>query len=129
MRIIYIKEGFSAIELLITLFIAAAFLMTGYQIYNFALKDGGQSRGQSQAANIASEYLERYKYTATNPCTEQTPLANSPITVTGLSNVAVSVVMSCPYESATNISKVSVTISYGSGANQKTIKTASYVSK
>ncbi len=122
-------NGFSAIEMLITLFIAAAFLVTGYQLYNIALKDGGQTRDQAKANNIADEYLERYKYTATNPCTAQVPLSNSPLDVTGLSNVTISVGISCPYTANTNVSKVLVTVSYGRGTDSNIIKTATYVTK
>jgi len=97
MKYINKKSGFSAVELLITLFIAAAFLISGYQLYAVVIKDGGEARMQSNASNVATDYLQRYKSSATNPCTTQTPLTDSAITVTGLSNVTTSVAISCPY--------------------------------
>jgi len=36
------QAGFSAVELLITLFVAAAFLVAGYSLYNVVIKDGGE---------------------------------------------------------------------------------------
>lgn len=127
------QPGFSAIELLITLFIAAAFLVTGYQLYNMALKDGGQTRSQTKANNIAGVYLEKYKYTAVNPCAASTPLSNASPTeeddTTGLSNVKISVDISCPYGTSSSISKVTVTVGYGNGTDHNTVKTASYVTK
>lgn len=117
--------GFSAVELLITLFIAAAFLISGYQLYAVVIKDGGEARMQSSATNVTTDYLQRYKSSATNPCTTQTPLTDSAITVTGLSNVTVSVAISCPYSSTTSISKILVTIKYGNP--QQIITNATYV--
>ena len=119
------QSGFSAIELLITLFIAAAFLMSGYQLYDVIMKDGGETSAQARASNTAYDYLQRYKTTATNPCTAQTPLTNQSITVSNLSSVTATVAITCPYSSVTSISKVQVTINYNTP--QKTISNATYV--
>lgn len=91
--------GFTAVELLITLFIAAAFLTSGYQLYSLIIKDGGETRMQARASNIAYDYLQRYKANVTNPCTEQAPETDSSIEVDGLSNSTVSVSITCPYVS------------------------------
>lgn len=119
------SNGFSAVELLITLFIAAAFLISGYQLYAVVIKDGGEARMQSSASNVATDYLQRYKSSATNPCTVQTPLTDSAIAVTGLSGVSVSVAISCPYTATTSVSKILVTTKYGTP--QKTISNSTYV--
>jgi prepilin-type N-terminal cleavage/methylation domain-containing protein len=37
-------SGFTAVELLITLFVAAAFLIAAYQLFNLVVKDGGLNR-------------------------------------------------------------------------------------
>ena len=106
------KSGFTAVELLVTLFIAAAFLLSGYQLYSLIIKDGGQTRSQTRASNVAYDYLQRYKSTATNPCIAQTPVNNQAITATNLSNVTVTVAITCPYGAASSISKVQVTLGY-----------------
>ena len=36
--------GFTAVELLVTLFVAAAFLLAGYQLFNFVIRDGSKNR-------------------------------------------------------------------------------------
>lgn len=123
------KQGFSAIELLITLFIAAAFLVTGYQLYNITLKDGGKVRSSTTAYNLANNYVEMNKYVATNPCTVLTPLNNSSVVVPNMSEVKVTVNITCPYGTASSISKILVTVSYGKGLNSNEIQTASYVAK
>lgn len=120
------QSGFTAIELLITLFIAAAFLMSGYQLYSLIMKDGGDAKVQAQISNITYDYLQRYKPSATNPCTTQTPLTNQSITVGTLSNVTVSVSITCPYTAITAISKVSVTIQY-TNPQAQTIINSTYV--
>jgi Tfp pilus assembly protein PilV len=96
------QQGFSAVELLITLFIAAAFLISGFQLYAVVLKDGGEARMSARAANAATEYLQQYKSNVAveNPCESSNPLTDSPVTVTGLSNTTVSVSITCPYATA-----------------------------
>lgn len=107
------QSGFTAIELLITLFVAAAFLIAGYQLFNVVIKDGGQARAESRAGNVAYDYLRRYAPQAVNPCVASTPLTNSPVAVDGLSNVSISVVISCPPGlTVPGLSKVEVTITY-----------------
>lgn len=118
------KSGFSAVELLVTLFVASLFLVAGYQMYTLIVKDGGETKAQASADNIAYEYLKRYESAATNPCTAITPLNNQPITVANLSNVTITVAITCPYTSNTSISKVNVTINYN---NNNTQQEASYV--
>jgi len=99
---ISLSNGFSAVELLITLFIAAAFLISGFQLYAVVIKDGGEVRMSARAANAATDYLQRYKSNVAvkNPCESSTPLSDSAISVTGLSNTTVSVAITCPYAAA-----------------------------
>jgi Tfp pilus assembly protein PilE len=105
-------SGFTAVELLITLFVAAAFLMAGYQLYAAVIKVGGKTRAQSRVSNAAYDYLQRYKSTVVNPCVASTPLSNQPITITGVSNATITVTISCPYSSNMSLSKVIVTVNY-----------------
>ena len=110
-----LQAGFSAIELLITLFIAAAFVATGYQLYSVVIKDGGEARARARASNIAYDNLRRYIPQATNPCTAATPSPTPTIPAgSGLSNAAITVTISCPYGTTINLTKVQVQITYGS---------------
>lgn len=106
------QAGFTAVELLITLFVAAAFLIAGYQLFNVVIKDGGQARAESRAGNVAYDYLRRYAANATNPCSTQYPLTNSAIQVDGLDSVTITVEISCPGYSITSLSKVDAVIKY-----------------
>ncbi|MFZ2125274.1 MAG: hypothetical protein WA087_03655 [Candidatus Saccharimonadales bacterium] len=125
-KTVSMSNGFSTVELLITLFIAAAFLISGFQLYAVIIKNGSEVRAKTKASNVVYDYIQRYKSTATKPCTASTPLVNSLITVDTLSDVTISVTISCPYDPATtSVSKILVTINYNKP--QKTISNATYV--
>lgn len=121
------ESGFTAVELLITLFVAAAFLISGYQLFNIVIQDGGETRAESRAGNLAYDYLRQYSDVATNPCTAQTPLTEEPVVVDGLVDVTISVVVSCPQTDTPSLSKVEAVISYNSP--QKTLSYATFVDK
>jgi len=117
------QQGFTAVELLVTLFVAAAFLVAAYQLFNIVIKDGGQARAETKAGNVAYDYLRRYSPYATNPCTVLTPLSNSSITVDGLNNVKITVAITCPQFTTTGLSKVEATVTYN---NAQTVKYSTF---
>lgn len=111
------QSGFSAVELLITLFIAVAFIATGYQLYSIIINDGGDVRARARASNIAYDNLRRYTPQATDPCSVFTPTPAPSIPAnSGLSNASITVTVTCPYGSTTgmNLTKVQVRVQYGS---------------
>lgn len=118
--------GFSTVELLITLFIAAAFLVSGYQLYGLVMRESGEANAQARASNTAYDYLQRYKTTATNPCSATTIVSGESVTVEGLADVIATVSISCPYSTSTSVSRVQATIQYGNP--QQTVTNATYVS-
>lgn len=127
MSVIDKQSGFTAVELLITLFVAAAFLVSGFQLYNLVIKDGGQTRAQARASNVAYDYLRRYTASAATPCMASTPFGPLPVTVASLSAVTVTVAITCPYAAATSLSKIDVTVLYNTP--QQTVKYSTYVKK
>lgn len=122
------QSGFSAVELLITLFVAAAFIVTGYQLYSIIIKGGAEARMRAQASSIAYDNLRRYTPQATKPCAAITPSPTPTIpSGSGLTNASITVTFSCPYSStAPAISKVQVSVKYGSP--QQEVIHAIYVS-
>src|ERR1700744_3249216 len=91
------EQGFTAIELLITLFVAAAFLVAGYQLYFIVIKDNRTPRDQARAENVAYNYLRQYSQAASNPCVAaQSLLPSTSIDVPNLTNAHMSVATSCP---------------------------------
>lgn len=123
------NAGFSAVELLITLFVAALFLAAGYQLYNFIITDSGNTRAESSVSNVAYNYLRQYITSATNPCSASTPLYNQAISISGVDSPAVSVIISCPLSGTPSLSKVEVDISYNVGSTTNTVKHATFVDK
>lgn len=122
------NQGFTTVELLITLFVAATFLIAGYQLYGMIINDSGEARAQAQASNVAYDYLQRYKANVSATCTAPLTLfAEQAVTIANLSNVTVSVLATCPYGSPNTISKVVSTVKFNDP--QQTVSSATYVTK
>ncbi|MDB5179617.1 MAG: Laminin sub protein [Candidatus Saccharibacteria bacterium] len=121
------QSGFTAVELLITLFVAAAFLIASYQLFNLVIKDGGATRAQSRAANVAYDYLRQYAASATTiPCTASSPLNAAPLSVDGLTNVTINVTISCLPDAIASLSKVEADVTYNNPS--QTVAYATYTS-
>jgi Tfp pilus assembly protein PilE len=120
----HVKEaGFSAVELLITLFIAAAFLMTAYQLYTIIISDGGDARTQAKASNIAYDNLRKYTPFASNPCVTYTP-ATQPTVPSGALPTpnSITVNITCPGTTGTtSVSKVNVSVKYGPSPQKEVV--------
>lgn len=131
MRAVTLKQldGFSAVELLITLFVAAIFLAAGYQLFNFVVTDSGNTRAESSVSNSAYDYLRRYSNSATNPCAASTVLSDQALTIDGVDTPTVTVTLSCPQTDTPSLTKVEVAITYGTGTTINTVKHATFVDK
>ena len=125
MKYAHKQSGFTAVELLITLFVAAAFLVAGYQLFSLVIRDGGQTRSESRAANVAYDYMRQYTASSTTvPCTASTPLTNAAITVDGLINASISITVTCLPSTSASLSRVEATISFN--VPQQTVTYATY---
>ena len=121
------QEGFTAVELLVTLFIAAAFLIAGYQLFSVVVRDGGATRAEAKAANVAYDYLRKYAPSATNPCSSVTLENNTAITVEGLVDTRITVTAACANSVTNTLSKLEATVTYNNP--QETVRYATYVNK
>lgn len=121
------QGGFTIIELLVTLFVAAIFLIAGYQLYTSIIRADGQTRAQSAAQSLAADYEARYIASAPYPCVASTPLTNSPVSASGLSNVTISVTITCPKSAPNNIASVAVLVKYGTPQIQISYSNWAYV--
>jgi len=128
------QQGFSAVELLITLFIGALFLISGIQIYGFIFSNGTESGQSAKASNLAYELLQEYKSTAGGEVCTTDPVPDPSISDNhGLSIVSATIVVECPYSASGTaglkvISKVTVTVTFKAGSATKSVKQAAYVS-
>ncbi len=118
------QKGFSAVELLVTLFVAAAFLFIGYELFTIITDDKGEAQSKARASTVAYEYLQQYKSSATNPCTSQSPLTNTDVNnIDGISSVKISISITCPYTETPEISKITSNIKYNNPQKELSIST------
>lgn len=127
-----LQAGFSAVELLITIFIAAAFVGAGYQLYIAVVRDGSDARNQATASNLAYTYLRKYSSQASSPCAETTPnpapVIPSGAQYTALGPATITASITCPYANPSSTSLISVTVTYGT-TPQKEVRHAVYVTQ
>ena len=115
------QAGFSAIELLITLFIAAAFIGTGAQLYSVIIQNSDEARMRAKASNIAYDNLRRYAAKSTNPCAVISPSPTPTIPAdSGLPNASIVVTTTCPYGVGTSTSRVEARVLYGTPQQEAT---------
>ena len=108
------QQGFSVPELLLTLFIGAAFIATAYQLYGLIVRDGAASRQQAMASDLAKQILQKNtndNNVVLSSCaaSSTTPSTTNPGLPTPFS---VSVAVTCPYGTSSSISLVTVTVNY-----------------
>lgn len=106
-------QGFTAVEVMITLFIIGFILATGYQAYALVTSDSSDIRLQTEASNIAYEALRRVSDDATDPCTTLTPSVDIPSDNTLPSPKTLTANISCPFGTSSTVSLVTVTLTYG----------------
>ena len=116
-----LQDGLSAVELLITLFIAAMFLMAGYLLWGFTVQGSAEASQSSIASNIAYDYAKQYRVTSGCTDTVSTPVVTPalvtnivPSTTAGIPNPKITVTASCPQTlNNLNMVKITSTVSYG----------------
>jgi prepilin-type N-terminal cleavage/methylation domain-containing protein len=127
------QEGFTVVEMLVTVVVAAIFAFMFYQLFISSTKLSDQARHDSEAAQIAYSDLKKYP-TATS--TGQTASCASPNAITTIplgtntypdvGTVTETLNVSWPFACTTPaVAKVEVIVSYKGGL--KEITEASYV--
>lgn len=117
------QSGFSAVELLITLLVAAIFLIAGYQLWIQVIDDGARAERDALASGVAYEYAQKHR-AASGSCTDTAPNPNNAsISITGLTNPTVTVDIDCPYSSAplNGISRTTATVTYGPSEERRSV--------
>lgn len=112
------KKGFTTVELIVSIIVAVAFLITAYQLYDVAMTNDGDARATARASSAAYGYLVRYAHNvsyALTPCATSTPVSGSSVSVDGLSNPTLTVSVACTANTSTaNVSQVTATLNYNS---------------
>jgi prepilin-type N-terminal cleavage/methylation domain-containing protein len=132
-----LEQGFTAIELLITLFIAAMFLFASYQLFTQVLKDGSNANKNAELSSTAYERMRKTALSA--PAASPSGCAASSETVTttteavaGIGNVTFKVTVDCPYSttpgSLTDIFLIDVQASYNDAGTTRMVEHATFAS-
>lgn len=127
------QQGFTAVELLITLFIAAIFLLAGYQLYA-QLNDSGENakRVATISSLVYDQLSNAHQYVAATGCTPNTSIPDQTPTVAGFSSVQITTTVTCPFSAttggSTNVSLITVKATYSYGSNTDTLSHAQYAS-
>jgi len=122
------QEGFTAVELLITLFVAAAFLGTGFQLYSAIIQRGSDARQMAVASNYA--YSSLRSLASTTPTCSTTPAVTTTTpTITGLASPTVTQTISAPHGCpwTNDVMQVEVDVTYGPTNNRQEVSHALYV--
>lgn len=121
-------DGFTAVELLITLFIAAVFIMTGYQLYSVIMNDGASAKYQAKSSNIAYEYLTKAQASVAASCSVGSTTPAAP-TDSGVPGIEIAVSTTCPYGAGNQVSRIEVTVKYGSATPKLEVRSVVYAAQ
>lgn len=129
------KDGLTTVELMVTLFVAALFILSGYQLYNAVNLRAGNSREMSEASNIAYRILREqaiydssFTKDTSSTCPSSSTLSPTPtLPANTLPNPVVSVYR-CYVDTNSDLQRVTVQIEYGNDTPKRKVIHATYVS-
>ncbi len=129
------QNGFTAVELLITLFIAAVFLFAGYQLYTQVIRDG---RDADKTAKLSNEVYKRMREaaastTAAQPsgCGLESSSSVNDVDIAGVGKVTFLTVVKCPFGTTapiTDMFLITVSGTYVENGVTKKVEHATYAS-
>lgn len=121
--------GFSTVELLISLFIAAAFIATAFQLFFVVTEDSNDARRRAQAGSIVSQALKENASKVNDVCSPTPPLSSSP-GPDDFPNSLLMITYSCPYGVQSKTTRVTASLSYDhESTNFKTVQGSLDVSR
>ncbi len=110
------EQGFSTVELLISLFIAAAFIATGFQLFSVVTRDSNEARLRAAAGSIVNTILQERISAANTICHPPPATATIAIPTAELPQASAAVTYSCPYGQSSSTTRVNVVVTYGTPA-------------
>ena len=130
-------QGFTAVELVITIIVGVMFLITTSQLYTVVLADSANARNKANASAIAYSTARTVLATIGTTCSNRnltfgsapTPAAPSLASLPATASITANVF--CPYAYAvysnnSSVSRLIITITYGSPNNTQTVKHVLY---
>lgn len=106
-------QGFTTVELLISLFIAAAFIATGFQLFSVVTKDSNEAQLRATASGIVNTTIQEHTSGISATCT---PQSDSPVNIPASQlpqPATVTVTYSCPYGQSAKTTRVNAVVKYG----------------
>lgn len=127
------RNGFTAVELMVTLFVGSLFLISGYQLYGVVNMRSSNVREMSEASNIGYSVLRNQGSVlvgSPSSCTA-TPAFGpvSPLPATTLTNLEVALYQCRPFSDLSNVVQVTVRVRYGNSTPKKEVIHATYISQ
>lgn len=128
-------SGFSTVELLVSLVVAALFLFAGVSFYNTIVRYSTESRNRASADRIAYDYLRRYESNRPATCAPSTPINNVAVPTSnsntkGLTSPTITVIITCPLAAdVPAISKIVARVRYIERGVTKTLEQEVYATQ
>lgn len=121
------QAGLSIVELVIALFVASSFIISGYLLYSFVMKETFEVRNKVIASQLAYQKLIEAKELINATCAVEETSPENP-TPTPLNNLSIKRTIDCPetLNETNDISRIEITITYG---DDKKITQAIYAKK
>lgn len=111
--------GFSTVELLISLFVAAAFIGSAFQLFSVVMKDSNDARLRATASRYVNSTIQERTNSINSPCNNPLPsTVNVNIPTSELPQATATVVFSCPYGTSSKTTRIRVVVSYGTPVQQ-----------
>ena len=119
------QTGLTTVELIVTLFLASMFIVSGYQLYSAVSGRSGESRELAEASSLAYKALRSSGHVAvTNSC--NSPLVSSvTLGTTTLPNPSAEISRCKPFPSG-NIVRTTVLVHYGESSDRRKAIHAAY---
>lgn len=134
------EEGFTAIELLITLIVASIFLFSGYQLYVQVTRDGADANKTAVLSNVVYERMTKLAKDTTSLAGNQAGCGTTSIStpaatvenVAGVGSVTFQNKVRCPRATTpgnlTDLFYIEVEATYTDGGVSKQVRHATYAS-
>lgn len=112
------EQGFSTVELLIALFVAAAFITTGFQLFSIVMNDSNTARLRAVAGAVVNTALEERLNNTNSPCSPTPTGSSTAVSSSQLPQATLAVSYSCPYGDSSRTTRIRAVVTYGSPAKQ-----------
>ena len=107
------RQGFTTVELLVSIVVGVLLLGSGYQLYLVATKDSGDAQRQSRANAAAYDLLRQAQSKVTRPCATIPNLSGlTTPSYANLPEMNATTTISCPYILHPNVSQITTTVTY-----------------